>query len=67
MLQHFIEAERPVLSGKSPMEQYMLGRRICETLADGLAKTQDPGTDHIWNVSASIGEAMVNQASSGYT
>ena len=63
MLQHFIEAERPVLSGKSPMEQYRLGWRICETLADGLTKTQAPDTDHIWNVSASIGEAMVNQAS----
>ena len=45
------------------MEQYMLGRRICATLAEGLAKTQAPGTDHIWHVSASTAEALVNQAS----
>ena len=45
------------------MEQYKLGRTICATLTTGLAKTQVPGSDHLWDVSASIAEAFVNQAS----
>ena len=45
------------------MEQYELARTVCATLTTGLAKTQVPGSDHLWDVSASIAEAFVNQVS----